>query len=294
MNLSADNLSADESIRVLVVEDEPQLAAVLCDYLKASGYETCHLADGEAVLDTFTRWQPGLVLLDLMLPGADGVSLCRELRAHSDVPVIMVTARVDEVDRLLGLSVGADDYICKPFSPREVVARVGTVLRRYRRHGGSGAAGADAAQPVSGGMAVSAHAGEAGIRQTLGGAGTAQATGMPEAGMPGTAPAGSGVPGSLPGKSLYVDVPGCRAALHGRWLDLTPVEFRLLRTLAGSPGRAWSRSQLMDHLYEDDRVVTDRTVDSHVKNLRRKLAEAGAGEDPITSIYGVGYRFELG
>jgi len=91
-----------------------------------------------------------------------------------------------------------------------------------------------------------------------------------------------------------VDVPGCRAALHGRWLDLTPVEFRLLRTLAGSPGRAWSRSQLMDHLYEDDRVVTDRTVDSHVKNLRRKLAEAGAGEDPITSIYGVGYRFELG
>ena len=208
---------------------------MLCDYLKASGYETCHLADGEAVLDTFTRWQPGLVLLDLMLPGADGVSLCRELRAHSDVPVIMVTARVDEVDRLLGLSVGADDYICKPFSPREVVARVGTVLRRYRRHGGSGAAGAagaDAAQPVSGGMAVSAHAGEAG--------------------MPGTAPAGSGVPGSRPGKSLYVDVPGCRAALHGRWLD------------------------------------------SHVKNLRRKLAEAGAGEDPITSIYGVGYRFELG
>ena len=213
------NLSADEPARILVVEDEPQLAAVLCDYLKASGYETCHLADGEAVLDTFTRWQPGLVLLDLMLPGADGVSLCRELRAHSDVPVIMVTARVDEVDRLLGLSVGADDYICKPFSPREVVARVGTVLRRYRRHGGSGAAGADAAQPVSGGMAVSAHAGEAG--------------------MPGTAPAGSGVPGSLPGKSLYVDVPGCRAALHGRWLDLTPVEFRLLRTLAGSPGRAW-------------------------------------------------------
>ncbi len=226
----AMNLSADEPTRILVVEDEPQLAAVLCDYLKASGYETLHLADGEAVLDTFVRWQPGLVLLDLMLPGTDGVSLCRELRTHSEVPVIMVTARVDEVDRLLGLSVGADDYICKPFSPREVVARVGTVLRRYRRHGGG----------------------------------------------------------------LYVDVPGCRAALHGRWLDLTPVEFRLLRTLAGSPGRAWSRSQLMDHLYEDDRVVTDRTVDSHVKNLRRKLAEAGAGEDPITSIYGVGYRFELG
>lgn len=233
------NAPADSPIRILVVEDEPHLAAVLCDYLKAAGYETMHLAEGDAVPDAFRQWQPGLVLLDLMLPGVDGISLCRELRASSEVPVIMVTARVDEVDRLLGLEVGADDYICKPFSPREVVARVGTVLRRYHRH----TAGSDAAGGTGGG--------------------------------------------------LQIDEAGCRAAIDGCWLDLTPVEFRLLRTFAGTPGRAWSRAQLMDHLYEDFRVVTERTVDSHVKNLRRKLAEAGAEGDPITAIYGVGYRFEL-
>ncbi|MFT4266201.1 MAG: response regulator [Xenophilus sp.] len=224
--------AADLPVRVLVVEDEPRLASVLGDYLRAAGHEAEWVADGLRVMDAFRRWRPDLVLLDLMLPGADGVQLCRALRAESDVPVIMVTARVAEVDRLLGLEVGADDYICKPFSPREVVARVGVVLRRYRRGG--------------------------------------------------AAPAG-----------LQIDEPGCRAALHGRWLDLTPVEFRLLRTLAGAPGRVWSRDLLMNHLYTDHRIVTDRTVDSHVKNLRRKLAEAGAEGDPIASIYGVGYRFDM-
>ncbi|MFT3719312.1 response regulator [Pseudorhodoferax sp.] len=224
---------ADHPARILVVEDEPRLAAVLCDYLKAARHETEWVADGLRVPDVFRRWRPDLVLLDLMLPGADGVDLCRALRADSDVPVIMVTARVAELDRLLGLEVGADDYICKPFSPREVVARVGVVLRRYRR---TGAAAPD---------------------------------------------------------GLQIDEPGCRAALHGRWLELTPVEFRLLRTLAGAPGRVWSRDRLMDHLYTDHRIVTDRTVDSHVKNLRRKLAEAGASGDPIASIYGVGYRFDM-
>lgn len=227
------NRTADPSARVLVVEDEPRLAAVLSDYLRAAGHETDWVADGLRVREVFRRWRPDLVLLDLMLPGADGVDLCRALRAESDVPVIMVTARVEEVDRLLGLGVGADDYICKPFSPREVVARVGVVLRRYRRGGG-------------------------------------------------IAPSG-----------LQIDEQGCRAVLHGRWLDLTPVEFRLLRTLAGAPGRVWSRDQLMAHLYTDHRIVTDRTVDSHVKNLRRKLADAGAGGDPIASIYGVGYRFDM-
>lgn len=227
------NLSSDAPKRILVVEDEPHLAAVLCDYLKAAGYETEHVADGLQVIETFHRRHSDLVLLDLMLPGTDGVGLCRTLRTLTDVPVIMVTARVTEVDRLLGLEVGADDYICKPFSPREVVARVGAVLRRYR-HG-----------------AVMAP------------------------------------------KGLHIDKDGCRASLHGQWLDLTPVEFRLLSTLASAPGRVWSRSQLMDHLYTDYRIVTDRTVDSHVKNLRRKLAEAGAEGDPIASIYGAGYRFDL-
>lgn len=226
-------LSAAPLRRVLVVEDEPRLAAVLCDYLSAAGYQAASVADGLGVMERFRRWQPDLVLLDLMLPGADGVDLCRALRAESDVPVIMVTARVSELDRLLGLEVGADDYICKPFSPREVVARVGAVLRRYR--------GGRAAAP----------------------------------------------------QGLHIDEQGRRAALHGQPLDLTPVEFRLLHTLAGAPGRVWSREQLMNHLYTDYRVVTDRTVDSHVKNLRRKLAEAGAAGDTIASIYGVGYRFDL-
>jgi two-component system response regulator BaeR len=219
--------------RILVVEDEPHLAAVLCDYLKAAGYEAEPVADGLQVMRTFQRWQPDLVLLDLTLPGADGIDLCRKLRKGRDIPVIMVTARVMEVDRLLGLEVGADDYICKPFSPREVVARVGVVLRRYR-HGAI------------------------------------------------VAPEG-----------LRIEDTGYRASLYGRPMDLTPVEFRLLRTLARAPGRVWSRDQLMDHLYTDHRVVTDRTVDSHVKNLRHKLAEAGARGDPIASIYGVGYRFDL-
>ena len=220
---------------ILVVEDEPRLAGVLSDYLHAAGYRSAWVADGAEVLDTFRRLQPSLVLLDLMLPNRDGVELCRALRAESQVPVIMVTARAEEVDRLLGLQIGADDYICKPFSPREVVARIAAVLRRYR--------------------------------------------------------VGTGPAATTPG--LQIDDAGCRAALHGRWLELTPVEFRLLRVLAATPGRVWSRDQLMNHLYTDHRIVTDRTVDSHVKNLRRKLSEAGTEDDPIRSIYGVGYRLDL-
>jgi len=218
--------------RVLVVEDEPRLAGVLCDYLHAAGFATEWVADGEAVLARVQGWQPDLLLLDLMLPGRDGVDICRELRTRSAVPVIMVTARVEELDRLLGLEVGADDYVCKPFSPREVVARVQAVLRRYRREPGAAAA---------------------------------------------------------PG--LNLDEAACRAHWQGHDLHLTQVEFRLLHALAATPGRVYSRDQLMDRLYTDHRIVTDRTVDSHVRNLRRKLAEAGAG-DLIGSIYGVGYRFD--
>jgi two-component system response regulator BaeR len=213
--------STDAAIEVLVVEDEPRLAAVLRDYLHAAGYRSDWVADGNQVMAAFHARRPALVLLDIML-------------AESDVPVIMVTARVEEIDRLLGLEVGADDYVCKPFSPKEVVARVGTVLRRYRH-------------------------GQAEPRQA----------------------------------GLVIDETGNRAFLHGRVLDLTAVEFRLLRTLLGSPGRVWSREQLLNHLYSDHRVVTDRTVDSHVRNLRRRLREAGMQGDGVRSIYGVGYSFEL-
>jgi CheY-like chemotaxis protein len=134
---------------VLVVEDEPRLAAVLCDYLRASGYRSEWIADGAQVMSAYAQRQHDLILLDVMLPHRDGISLCQELRAHSQVPIIMVTARVDEVDRLLGLQIGADDYVCKPFSPREVIARVGTVLRRYRQTPAPGRSRCRSTNPTS-------------------------------------------------------------------------------------------------------------------------------------------------
>lgn len=218
---------------VLVVEDEPKLARLLHDYLVAAGLRACTIGDGDRVLDAIRAEPPALVLLDLMLPGRDGLSICKELRTFSAVPVIMVTARVDEIDRLLGLELGADDYVCKPFSPREVVARVKAVLRR-------------------------------------------------------TAPGAAAAP-----SRLAIDEARFAAALDGRPLDLTRVEFRLLRTLAAHPGRVFPRDRLLDALYEDGRVVLDRTVDSHVKNLRRKLAAIAPDDELIRSIYGVGYKLEL-
>lgn len=216
--------------RILLVEDEPKLAALVGDYLRASNYSVEHLAEGLAVIPSIRQQPFDLVLLDLMLPGRDGLDICRELRGFSQMPLIMMTARVEEIDRLLGLELGADDYICKPFSPRELVARVKAVLRR------------SGAQPV--------HTG------------------------------------------LELDSRAFHARYKGVALDLTPVEFRLLAALAVRPGHVLSRDQLMNHIYEDHRVVADRTVDSHIKNLRRKLAAAAQGQDPIRSVYGVGYSLE--
>ena len=226
-------MESDRTAKILIVEDEPKLAALLADYLTAASYKTQIVADGREVIPAVKAAPPDLILLDLMLPGRDGIDVCRELRTFSEIPVIMVTARVEEIDRLLGLEIGADDYICKPFSPREVVARVRAILRRAQR----GAA----------------------------------------------APAATG---------LTIDEAQYRAAFNGRELDLTPVEFRLLNTLAAAPGRVFSRQQLLDNLYEDHRVVTDRTVDSHIKNLRRKLDEVSPEQELIRSIYGVGYKLE--
>jgi len=223
-----------------IVEDEPKIATLLGDYLRAANFETLIINDGTHAVATLAQHAPALVLLDLMLPGRDGLDICRELRlsaATRHLPIIMITARVEEIDRLLGLELGADDYVCKPFSPREVVARVKAVLRRSQT-----------------GEAV-----------------TSTADAVP---------------------ALQVDPDAHRAWLDGQELDLTPVEFRLLRTLASTPGRIFSRDQLLDHLYNDHRIVTDRTVDSHIKNLRRKLQTIRAG-DAIRSIYGVGYRLDV-
>ncbi len=217
---------------VLIVEDEPKLATLLRDYLQASGYVATMLHEGNAVADWVRQHAPDVVLLDVLLPGKDGLTVCRELRAFSDVPIIMVTARVDEIDRLLGLELGADDYVCKPFSPREVVARVKALLRRVR--------------------------------------GAVDVTPAP----------------------LVLDDERFEARFHGQLLALTPVEYRLLRALSTRPGHVLSRNQLMNALYLDHRVVSDRTVDSHVKNLRRKLSDAAPGQDPLCSIYGVGYKLD--
>jgi len=221
---------------ILIVEDEPKLAALLTDYLRAAGYDTHWVADGNQAMAAIGEHQPDLVVLDLMLPGRDGLDICRELRRSSEVPVVMLTARVEEIDRLLGLELGADDYICKPFSPREVVARIKAILRRAT------AAGARPQAPQS---------------------------------------------------ALQIDVEAHTVHLDGQALDLTPVEFRLLKTLASAPGRIFSRDRLLDNLYDDHRVVTDRTVDSHIKNLRRKLEAVRADGETIRSIYGVGYRLDI-
>ena len=219
---------------ILIVEDEPKLAQLLIDYLQASNYRTHHIADGSQVLSYVQQTPPDLMLLDLMLPGMDGLTLCRELRRFSELPVIMVTAKTEEIDRLLGLEIGADDYICKPFSPREVVARVKTILRRVK------------------------HTPEEVQKASL----------------------------------LLVDEGRFQASWDNRPLDLTPAEFRLLKTLAQEPGKVFSREQLLNHLYDDYRVVTDRTIDSHIKNLRRKLEALDSEQPFIRAVYGMGYRWE--
>jgi len=218
--------------RVLIVEDEAKLAGLLRDYLAQDGFEVTVLHRGDEVEPWVGTHEVDLVLLDLMLPGKNGLEVCKALRAVSDVAIIMVTARVDEIDRLLGLELGADDYICKPFSPREVVARVKAVLRRATR----------------------------GERAADGG--------------------------------VKLDEAGYRATIGGRDLGLTAVEFQLLRVLVDHPGRIYTRDQLMDAMYRDERVVADRTVDSHIKKIRRKIAAVLPDREIVHSVYGLGYKYE--
>jgi len=220
--------------RLLVVEDEVKLAGLLRDYLVQEGYDVSLLHRGDEVEEWMRTHGADLVLLDLMLPGKNGLEVCKALRASSsEIAIIMVTARVDEIDRLLGLELGADDYICKPFSPREVVARVKAVLRRGRR-----------------------------------GAATPQE------------------------KGLVMDDAGYKATIGGKDVGLTAVEYQLLKVLVSQPGRIYSRDQLMDAMYRDERVVSDRTVDSHVKKIRKKIFDVLPDREIIHSVYGVGYKYE--
>jgi two-component system response regulator BaeR len=224
------------SLELFIVEDEPELAALVADYAAAAGYRATVFGDGALALAAIRRQAPALVVLDLMLPGLDGLSLCREVRRFSQVPIVMVTARVEEIDRLLGLELGADDYLCKPFSPRELMARIKAILRR-----------------------------------------------VPQPAAASTPPA------------VQVDGAARRIAIHGRALELTPTEYGILAALARRPGQVFSRAQLLDAAREGNANldVTDRAIDSHVKNLRRKLDAVLPGTEAIHSIYGLGYRFDL-
>ena len=221
---------------ILVVEDDAKIADMLTNYLHAQGYATAVCDNGLDAPQRVRALNPALVLLDLMLPGQDGLSVCQQVRAFSAVPIIMLTARVDEVDRLLGLDSGADDYVCKPFSPREVVARVKAQLRR--------------------------------------------ADGLLTPSSPGA-------------QALVVDGESPCVRWHGQALALTPVEFRLLQLLMARPGQVFSRARLLDHVHQDLRDVSDRAIDSHVKNLRRKLEAAGVSGYALVAVYGVGYRLEV-
>jgi two-component system response regulator BaeR len=220
---------------VLIVEDEKKLADILIAYLNKEQFRVTHYESGSGVSDWVKNNQPNIILLDLMLPDVNGKDLCKEIRQFSTVPIIMVTAMIDEIDRLIGLELGADDYVCKPFSPKEVIARVKAVLRRSE--------------------------------------------------------------GDFNQGEIYdafeVNDETYSIKLHGDRLDLTPVEFRLLKMFIQSPGRVFNRDQILDNIFEDGRIVLDRTVDTHVKNLRHKLKTASPEHDYVRSVYGIGYSFEI-
>jgi DNA-binding response OmpR family regulator len=222
---------------ILVVDDEPRIVELARDYLEHAGFAVLTASDGASALATARTRSPDLVVLDLGLPGLDGLDVTRQLRSGertSDVPIVMLTARDDELDKLLGLELGADDYLTKPFSPRELVARVRAVLRRVDR-------------PVGAGDLISVG-------------------------------------------DLTLDMPRMRTEVAGRTVDLTPTEFTLLATLARQPGRIFTRSQLLDALHGIAFESYERAIDSHVKNLRRKLEPEPRQPRYVLTVYGVGYR----
>lgn len=226
-------MNAHLSHRVLVVEDDRKISDLLLNYLRASGYEAEAAYDGRDALRQIEQTTLDAVILDWMLPGMDGISVCKAVRAFSDVPILMLTARIDEVDRLLGLDTGADDYVCKPFAPREVIARIRALLRRAE--------------------------------------GRVKATTKPWA----------------------VDDASFRISWRGQWLPLTRIEFMMFRLLLSRPGRVYSRDQLLASAHDNQRDISDRAIDTHIKNLRKKVQAVEPGSECIASVYGVGYRFDL-
>jgi DNA-binding response OmpR family regulator len=223
---------------VLIIEDEAELVKVLRAYLGQAGFEVLTASRGDSGLSTWEHKRPDLVLLDLNLPGMDGLDVAREIRRKANTPIIMLTARVEETDRLIGLELGADDYVVKPFSPREVVARVRAVLRRA------------GSTPV--------------------------------------------VPVVLRAGDLEIDLEAHTVSRGGQPIDLTPTEFSLLATLAGQPGRAFTRLQLLEASQGTTYEGYERTIDAHIKNLRAKIEPDSRNPKYIETVFGVGYRFTRG
>jgi DNA-binding response OmpR family regulator len=220
---------------ILIIEDDQNTAALIATYLEREGFDTQTVHDGARALALARQQTPGFVILDIMLPQVDGWEICRELRKLSDVPILMLTAREEEIDRVLGLSLGADDYVVKPFSPRELVERVKAILRRTTRR----------EQPV-------AH--------------------------------------FIHGE-LLLDTEKRLVSLAGQVVDLTAVEYKLLQALMSAPGRAFSRDDLLNHVYERGETVVDRVVDVHIGHLRQKLSDDPAAPRYIETVRGFGYRF---
>jgi DNA-binding response OmpR family regulator len=239
---------------ILVVEDEVDLNNLVRSHLEAEGHTVHQVFDGPGALKLVEETAPDLIILDWMLPGMDGLSVCRQVRQRHLTPILMLTARSEEIDRVLGLEVGADDYVVKPFSIRELMARVRAMLRRVSLDAQMNQADAMQTAPVAG----------------LGGAV------VPPAAQP------------ITRGGLVVDVASHSASLDGQDLDLTPKEFELLALLAAHPGRAFSRDFLLQSLWGYDYDGVDRTVDTHIVRLRKKLGAVG---DQIVTVWGVGYRF---
>jgi DNA-binding response OmpR family regulator len=229
-------MHADRVGPVLIVEDDRNTAALIKTYLEKEGFQTALVHDGEEALNMIKTSNPGFVILDIMLPKIDGWEVCRRLRSFSDVPVLMLTAREEEIDRVLGLSLGADDYVVKPFSPRELLERVKAILRRAR--------------PVQ----------------------------SPKVKL-------------LCKGGLVLDPEKLKVTLHGRIISLTSHEYKLLYALMRSPGRVFSRSELLDHFYQHGEVVVDRVIDVHIGKLRQKIEMDPARPQYIQTVRGFGYRF---
>ena len=224
---------------VLVVDDDPHIRQLLVFALAKAGFETLEAADGETALTLTAGAAPSLIILDINLPGVSGLEVCRKIRADGATPILFLSSRDDEIDRVLGIELGADDYVVKPFSPREVVARVSAILRRT------------AAQPAA----------------------------------PVAAPAGAVITRG----ALTLDLEGWACGWRGEDVALTVTEFSILRTLSAAPAKVFSRDALIDRLRGPGFAVTDRTIDSHIRNLRAKFARHGV-HDLIETRAGVGYR----